>query len=409
MTDRPHDPADPPQDDGPDTKDEKQDVKQDDDKPEDKGGEKPDDKKDDEPGEAPPKAVWPWVVAGLVVVVFIVVVLLIVFLPHSRVKTNDAYVTGHYATVAPRIGGQIASVTVDDNQTVAAGTLLATIDDRDLQTSLTQAEANLAADRARVAQARAQVARQPSQIRQAEAQLSSTRAHLALSSADAVRYADLASTGAGTFQQHEQADTSLAQDHASIESAQANVDAQRKQRVALEADVEAAVARIGLDEAQVRQARLNLSYTRITAPIAGTVGQRSVQVGNFVAPGAPILTIVPLDAVYIVANYREVDLRHMRPGQHVLIHVDAYDVDLDGVVDSLPPASGATFSPIPPNNATGNFTKIVQRLPVKIVVRDDQPLARLLRAGMSVETTVDTALDDVVDRQRRQDQRVTAP
>ena len=365
---------------------------------------------DPQPEEAPkPEAVWPWIVAGVVIVAFVAAVLLIVFLPHRHVKTNDAYVTAHYATVAPRIGGQIASVEVDDNQTVQAGQLLATIDDRDLQTSLSQAESNLAADRARVAQARAQVARQPSQIRQAEAQLASTRAHLGLTSADAVRYANLASTGAGTFQQHDQADTSLAQDYASMDSAQANVDAQRKQLVALEADVQAATARIGLDEAQIRQARLNLGYSRIAAPIGGTVGQRSVQVGNIVAPGAPILTIVPLDAVYVVANYREVDLRHMRPGQHVRIHVDAYDVDLDGVVDSLPPASGATFSPIPPNNATGNFTKIVQRLPVKIVVRGDQPLARLLRAGMSCETTVDTELDDVVGQQRRDDRRITAP
>ena len=373
------------------------------------GGPADDGKDDDRKKDDEPKAVWPWVAAGAVVLVFVVLVLASVFIPHRHVKTDDAYLTGHYATVAPRVGGQIAEVLVEDNQNVTAGQLLAVIDDRDLRNSLAQAEAGLAADRARVAQARAQVARQPAEILQAEARLAATRAHLALATSDAERYADLASTGAGTFQQHEQADVNLAQDRASLTGGRAGVEAQRRQLRALLADVDAALARIDVDEAQVSQARLNLGYTRIVSPIHGTVGQRAVQVGNFVSPGGPILTVVPLDALYILANYREVDLRHMRPGQHVAIHLDAYDVDLDGHVDSLPPASGAAFSPIPPNNATGNFTKIVQRLPVKIVVDANQPLANLLRAGMSVETTVDTQLADVVGQQREQNGRVTAP
>jgi membrane fusion protein (multidrug efflux system) len=167
-------------------------------------------------------------------------------------------------------------------------------------------------------------------------------------------------------------------------------------------------ATVASDKARLEQARLNLSYTRIVAPLDGMVGEKTVQVGNYVSPGAAMFTVVPLDQVYIQANYRELDLRHVRGGQHVTIHVDAYDIDLDGIVDSVPPTSGAAFSPIPPNNATGNFTKIVQRLPVKIVISPNQKLAKLLRVGFSVETTIHTGLDDVVGEQSGSPNRVTA-
>ncbi|WP_375382365.1 HlyD family secretion protein [uncultured Sphingomonas sp.] len=364
-------------------------------------------KKDDENQQ--PKAKWPWIVAGLVVVVFVAAILVLVLAPHEKVKTEDAYVTAHYAMVAPRVAGQIASVPVDDNQPVRAGQLLATIDPRDYQSSLDQARATREADRARVHQADAQIARQPSTIRQASAQVASAQARLSLASADQARYADLADTGAGTFQQHQQADASLRQAQAALAQAEADLSGQRHQLDALVADREAAVAQVGRDDASVRQAELNIGYTRLVAPIDGTVAQKTVQVGNQVAPGVPMMMVVPLHAVFVMADYRELELRHMRPGQAARIHVDAYDIDLAGHVDSLPPASGATFSPIPPNNATGNFTKIVQRLPIKIAVNDNQPLARLLRAGMSVEVTVDTHLDDVVGMQAHRTGRVTAP
>ena len=380
--------------------------------------EKPDDQPDADSGNAEKKkqqeeheqreqekkdrsARWPWFLAGAIVLVFVIVVLLIIFLPHSRVKTDDAYVTAHYAMVAPRVSGQVSGVHVDDNQTVRAGQLLVSIDDRDYRASLDQAGAALAADRAQVDQASAQVARQPSIIRQSQAQVDAALAKLGLSHADQVRYSNLAATGAGTFQQHQQADTTEAQDRASLESAQADLDAARHQLYALKANRTTALATVQADQAQIEQARLNLSYTRIYAPIDGTVDQRSVQVGNFVSPGGALMIVVPLHQAYIEANYRELALRHMRPGQHVRIHLDAYDVWLDGYVESLPAASGGALSPIPPNNATGNFTKIVQRLPVKIVPYPNQPLARLLRIGMSVETIVDTHLEDVVAAHRQ--------
>jgi len=352
---------------------------------------------------------WPWIIAGIVVLVFVLVVLWIILAPHPRQKTDDAYVTAHFATIAPRVAGQVTVVAVNDNQPVRAGQLLLQLDDRDFRTALAQAQATLASDQARVAEAAAEVARQPSQIRQAQAQVASADARLGLSNTDADRYSNLAATGAGTVQQHQQADTTRRQDQASLQSASAELTAQRRQLDALAATLQAAGDKVAVDAAQVEQAKLNLSYTRIVAPIDGQVDQRQVQVGNYVAPGAPVMVVVPLDGVYVMANYRELALRHMRPGQAVRIHLDAYDIDLAGVIDSIPAASGAAYSPIPATNATGNFTKIVQRLPVKIVFRPGQRLARLVRVGMSVETTVDTRLEDVVGEQRRYDGRATGP
>ena len=356
--------------------------------------------KDDKP-KPKPRPRWPLFVAGGLVLAFVAVVLTIIYAPHSDVRTDDAYVTAHYATIAPRVSGQVSGVYVDDNQPVRAGQLLATLDDRDYRTALLQAQAALESDAARVDQARAQVARQPAVIAQAADQVASAEARLALSQADAARYANLAATGAGTVQQHQQADTTLKQDRASLASAQNDLTAQRRQLDALVADEDATRAQARADQTRVAQAQLNLSYTRLTAPIDGDIDQRTTQTGDYVAPGATMMVVTPLDAVYVLANYRELALRHMRPGQRARIHLDAYDVDLDGVVDSIPPASSATYSPVPPNNATGNFTKIVQRLPVKIVVAPHQPLARLLRVGLSVETTVHTGLADVVAAQRR--------
>jgi membrane fusion protein, multidrug efflux system len=209
------------------------------------------------------------------------------------------------------------------------------------------------------------------------------------------------------MQEHQQADTTLAQDQAALDSAEASLDAANRQLEVLRAQRSATEAALKADDAQLVQATLNLSYTQIRAPIAGMVGERSVQVGNYVSPGTTLMIVVPLDQVYIEANYREVDLLHVRGGQPVTIHVDAYDIDLKGMVVNVPAASGVAFAPIAPNNATGNFTKIVQRLPVKIVVTPGQPLAKLLRVGLSVETTIHTGLEDIVGEQGRSSDRVT--
>jgi membrane fusion protein (multidrug efflux system) len=350
---------------------------------------------------------WPLLVVGLVVAIFAASVLYIIFRPRPDVWTDDAYVMVHYATIAPRISGQIATVPVDDNDVVKTGQVLATLDPRDNETALASAEAAVARDRSRLDEISATVSRQPSIIEEQQATVAAARAKLTFAQDNARRYGNLAVTGAGTTQEHQQADTTLAQAQASLDGADASLDAARRQLDVLKAQRSAAEAAIRADGAQLEQARLNLSYTRILAPIDGMVGERSVQVGNYVNPGTTLMTVVPLDQVYIEANYREVALLHVRSGQPVTIHLDAYNVDLKGTVDGIPPASGAAFAPIAPNNATGNFTKIVQRLPVKIVVTPGQPLAKLLRVGLSVETTIHTGLEDVVDEQRRSSDRVT--
>ena len=350
---------------------------------------------------------WPFVLVGLVVAIFAAAILYIIFRPRPDVRTDDAYVTVHYAAIAPRISGQVAMVPVDDNDVVKAGQVLATLDPRDNETALSSAEAAVARDRSQLDRNSATVSRQPSIIEEQEAAVASARARLAFAQDNARRYGNLAAIGAGTMQEHQQADSALQQGQAALDSAAASLAAARRQLDVLKAQRSAAEAVVRADEAQLEQARLNLSYTQVRAPIDGMVGERSVQVGNYVGPGTTLMTVVPLDQVYIEANYREVDLLHVRSGQSVTIHLDAYDIDLKGIVDSVPPASGAAFAPIAPNNATGNFTKIVQRLPVKIVVTPGQPLAKLMRVGLSVETTIHTGLEDVVDEQRGSSDRVT--
>jgi membrane fusion protein, multidrug efflux system len=350
---------------------------------------------------------WPFIPVGLIVAVFAAVVLYIIFWPRPDVRTADAYVMVHYTTIAPRISGQVATVPVDDNETVKAGQVLATLDPRDNETALASAEAAVARDRSQLDEISATVSRQPSIIKEQQAAVASARAKLTFAQDNARRYGNLAVTGAGTMQEHQQADSSLEQAQASLDSAEASLDAARRQLDVLKAQRSAAEAAVKADEARLEQAKLDLSYTQIRAPIDGMVGERSVQAGNYVGPGTTLMTVVPLDQVYIEANYLEVDLLHVRSGQPVTIHLDAYNIDLKGIVDSVPPASGAAFAPIAPNNATGNFTKIVQRLPVKIVVTPGQPLAKLLRVGFSVETTIHTGLEDVVDEQRRSSDRLT--
>ncbi|HXW73130.1 MAG TPA: HlyD family secretion protein [Methylocella sp.] len=355
--------------------------------------------------QAPP--LWPVGVAAIVAALFAALVLWIIFRPRPDVSTDDAYVTAHFALIAPRVSGQVINVEVDDNQQVKADQTLVTLDPRDYENTVATAQAAVERDKAQYADASATLARQPPVIEEEEGNVAAARARLAFAERDARRFGNLALTGAGTIQQEQQADTALAQSRAQLQSAMAALDAAKKELDVIRAQQQTAKASIAADEARLAQAKLDLSYTRIFAPVDGMVGQRAVQVGNVIAPGATLMAVVPLDQAYIVANYREVDLLHVRAGQKVTIHVDAYRIDLNGTVDSIAPATGVSFAPIQPNNATGNFTKIVQRLPVKITVDPSQPLAKLLRVGFSVETTIHTGLEDVVDEQRRSSSRVT--
>ncbi len=376
-----------------------------------KGEEK--DKKQDKPGDdkgtdKKRRPLWPWLLVGVLVVGFVAGVLVIIYAPSDSVWTDDAYVTAHYATIAPRISGQVSSVDVEDNQTVRAGQLLTTLDDRDFRTTLATDEAMLARDQAQADDIKAQIDRLPSQVAQSQANVLSSSAQLLFAQQNDARYRNLSTTGAGSFQERQQADMSLRQAQASLDGSQAQLSTTRHQLPILQAQYQAALGTIRSDRAQVEQARLNLSYTRILAPLDGNVAEREVQVGNFVGPGSALMALVPLDRVFIVANYREVSLAHVLPGQHARIHVDAYNLDLDGVVDSVPPGAGTAFAPIQPNNATGNFTKIVQRLPVKIVVSPGQNESKLLRIGFSVEITIHTGQADVKGEQNATPQRLTA-
>lgn len=353
-------------------------------------------------------ATWPFLVTGFILVVFCGIILAIIFVPNRKVWTNDAYVTAHYATIAPRVPGQVVQVLVDDNQSVKAGQILARLDPRDYETTLTRSRAQLAQDEALVLDAEAAVDRQPSMIEESKAEAGRIEAQLVYARQNAQRYHNLAQTGAGSAQERQLTNASMREMEANLRSMKARITAAEDEVPILKARHEAALRKLKIDHAIVRQDELNLSYTEIRALFDGMVGEKTVQAGNYVSPGTALMALVPMDQLWVMANYRELALRHMRPGQHARIHVDAYDVDLDGIVDSIPPASGAAFAPIAPENATGNFTKIVQRLPVKIVVAPNQPLAKLLRMGFSVETTVDTRLENVVDEQRHSADGITA-
>jgi membrane fusion protein, multidrug efflux system len=308
------------------------------------------------------------------------------------VETDDAYVTAHYAIVAPQIvSGLIDRVDVNDNQYVHAGQELVHIDDRDYRTAVANAAATLEGAKADLAILAAQIMQQKATIQQAAATVEADDAALSFAQANAVRYRTLAAGGAATVQERQQSSTALQQAVAAkARDSAAELDAERRIPV-LQAEQARAQAHVDSAAASLHQAQLNLSYTTIVAPFDGVVGALSARVGNYVAPGTALLAVVPLRKAYVVANFEESQLANVVRGEQARIAVDALPGHVfTGTVDSLAPASGITFSPIPPDNATGNFTKIVQRIPVKIWFNPGQPLFDRLRDGMSVEGTIGT-------------------
>jgi membrane fusion protein (multidrug efflux system) len=279
---------------------------------------------------------------------------------------------------------------VQDNQKVAAGQVLARIDDRDFKVALDQAAADVKTAEAALLNIDAQLAQQRSAIEQERADIVQDEASLSYAKVDNVRYDQLMKTGYGTVQRAQQADTALRERTAQLSKARAGLLVAERKIDVLTTERAKAEAQRDHASAVRHQAELNLSYTTITAPVDGTVGSRALRVGQYVQAGTPLMAVVPLQAVYVVANYKETQLTDVRPGQKATVEIDTFPgVKLAGHVDSLSPASGLEFALLPPDNATGNFTKIVQRVPVKILL-DDQRLAGLLRPGMSVEPTIDT-------------------
>ena len=307
------------------------------------------------------------------------------------VSTDDAYVQADNTTVAPKVSGYLHQVLVRDNEPVKAGQVLARIDDRDFKVALDQAKADVAAAEATIASKQAQLDVQHAVIAAAKATIEVDSAAKTFTNQENKRYTDLAATGFGSVQNAQQAQSRNAGAEAAILRDTANLASAEKQVDLLKAEIAQAIAASTRASALQRQAELNLGYTTITAPIDGVVGNRTLRVGQFVQAGTQLMSVVPVEGAYVVANYKETQLTDVHEGQAVDIAIDMFPGKVvHGHVDSIAPASGQEFALLPPDNATGNFTKVVQRIPVRIALdAADSPRIEL-RPGMSVIPTIAT-------------------
>src|ERR1700730_18331732 len=287
-------------------------------------------------------------------------------------STDDAYVKADSTIISPKVSGYIAEVLVGDNQPVKAGQLLARIDDRDFRTALNQAHADVEGSKAAVRTLDAQIAVQQPVIEQGTADIAAAEANLKFAQEERSRYDDLMKSGSGSIQRAQQTDAALREKIAQLQHGKSGLLAAQRKVEVLTTERAKAVAQLDRARAVAQQAALNLSYTKISAPVDGTVGARSLRVGQFVQAGTQLMAVVPLDAVYVVANFKETQLTYVLPAPPAESRSESFQgTTLRGHVDSLSPASGLEFALLPPDNATVNFTKIVQRVPVKIVL-DDQ-------------------------------------
>ena len=308
------------------------------------------------------------------------------------VSTDDAYVGGNVTPLAPRVAGHIDEILVEDNQHVAAGQVIIRIDDRPFKAALEHARASVQQQQSALDSLRAQVSLQNSLIEQAEADLEAKNAAAVFTGQDAKRYGVLASAKTGSQQDAQRSFAADSQAKASVAASRAGVAGARQKLDVLNTQISEATAEVAAAKADLDTAQLDLGFTEIRSPIDGIVGNRLAQVGTYVSPGSYLLTIVPTTGLWVDANFKEDQLRHVADGQAATVYTDiAPDEPLKGHVTSLGPATGAIFSVIPPQNATGNFTKIVQRVPVRIAIDRDQVQKVALRPGLSTAVTVDTA------------------
>ncbi len=302
-------------------------------------------------------------------------------------STDDAFIAARQFAIAPKVSGYLTAVPVSDNQHVAVGEVIARIDDRDYRTALDQAQAQVANAEASIQNIDAQTSAQEAQISVNQAQVDQAQAGLTFAQQQASRYEDLARMGAGSVQNAQQYTSQLRQQQAALASAQATLKLAQRQLESLKAQRASAVANLAQAKAQRDQAQLNLSYTTVKAAQPGRIVSLGAAVGQFVQPGTNLAMFVP-DRVWVTANFKETQLDAMRPGQPVTLAIDAYpDRAIRGHIDSIQPGSGTAFSLLPAENATGNYVKIVQRVPVKIVM-DNPPADVALGPGMSVVPTV---------------------
>ena len=389
-------------------------------------------------------------ILALVALVVVVAAAAMYLYYRNREGTDDAQIQAHVESVAPRVAGTVIAVAVDDNQTVHAGQVLFRLDDRDYRTALAQAQANLRAAQAAAAsassgvpvtaaassgtlgeaqaslrQAQSSATLAEHQVSVAEAQLNAAQAELRQTQANAEnaasterRYAQLVAKQEVSQLQYDQVATAATAAAAGVAASQARAAAAEQQVASANAavqvardkvagaaaserkaatapqqlavsrsDAQSALAKVAQAEAALAMAQLNLDYTVVTAASSGQVGDKHVELGQNFAPGQTALVIVPINDVWVIANYKETQLAHMHPGQRAEVDVDAFGTTLQAKVDSLGAGTGALFSLLPPENATGNYVKVVQRVPVKLVFNPGQDLSRL-RPGMSVEATV---------------------
>ena len=301
--------------------------------------------------------------------------------------TDDAFIAARQFVIAPKVSGYVTSVPVTDNQHVAAGSVVAQIDQRDYRVALDQAQAQVDAAQANIHNIEAQTRVQQAQITSNQTQVDQAKAALVFAQEQAVRYQQLAKTGAGSVQYEQQYASQLQERNAALATAQANLQVAQRQVESLKAQLASAVANLAQAQAQAAAAQLNLSYTTVTADQAGRVVNLGAAVGQFAQPGTALMMFVP-DDIWVTAHYKETQLDAIRPGEPATLSIDAYpERDIRGHVASVQPGSGAAFSLLPPQNATGNYVKIVQRVPVKIVI-DKAPADVALGPGMSVVPSV---------------------
>ncbi|MBB3946196.1 membrane fusion protein (multidrug efflux system) [Rhizobium skierniewicense] len=307
------------------------------------------------------------------------------------ISTDDAYVQGDIAVIAPKVSGYVAKVEVVDNQTVKAGDTLVTLDDGDYRNALEQAQAQLQTQQLSLNRIDAQIAGAEASLQQAIAQKGSLDAALRGADINLKRASELQAKDVGTAASSdnaqiamEQAKANLVAGEAGVVSAQANIDLLRAQRKEAEGSVKS------LELSRDKAAR-DLSFTVLRAPYDGVIGNLSVQTGDLLSVGKRLASLVPMDDLYIDANFKETQLADIEPGSKVRVHVDAFGKhDIEATVQSISPASGSVFSMLPPENATGNFTKVIQRVPVRIVFSKEDLAKHKLRAGLSVVVDVDT-------------------
>ena len=306
-----------------------------------------------------------------------------------RQTTDDAYVRGDITPLSAKVEGYVRRVPVDDFQRVKKGDLLVEIEDSDYRAKVAQAEADLLGAQAAIDNIKARKEEQHAQVAEAESAITATQADVLRTQQEADRQRALLATTFGTQQKVEQAVADQRRFAATLARNQAQLDAQRRQLAVLDTQELQLRADAKAKQAALDLAKINLGYTRIVAPVDGMVSERGVREGQYAHAGTQVISVVPLDNVWVVANYKETQLTHVAIGQRAEIRIDTFPgIVIHGVVDSIAPASGAQFSLLPPDNATGNFTKVVQRIPVKLRLDRDNPLAGHLLPGMSVEATI---------------------